>query len=336
MEIKQPFKAYLISKDEQGKALSAIVERSVEDLPPGEVIIEVAYSSLNYKDALSATGAYGVTKNYPHVPGIDAAGVIVESQTKEFQPGDQVLVTGYDLGSNTDGGYQQYIRVPADWVVPLPENMTLKESMVIGTAGFTAAISVQSLLENGLHPEMGEVVVTGATGGVGSIAVALLAKRGFQVVAGTGKTEAAEFLKKIGAARIINREELDDQSGKPLLKARWAGGVDTAGGNILATLLKSCRLQGCIAACGLVAGSKLDLTVYPFILRGVRLIGIDSAQWPRKKRLAAWKKLANEWKIEQLDDFATVIKIDQLDEYIAKILKGQITGRVVVEVNFAD
>ena len=239
MNSTQPFKAYLVSKDKSGKTTSSIVNRTINDLPPGDVIIKVVYSSLNYKDALSATGNPGVTKNYPHVPGIDAAGKVVSSESEEFKIGDEVLVTGYDLGTNTDGGYSEYSRVPSEWVVPLPQNLSLKESMILGTAGFTAAVGVQLLLKNELHSEMGEVLVTGATGGVGCIAVSILASEGFSVVACTGKKDAHEFLKTLGASRIIDRTEIDDKSERPLLKSIWAGGVDTVGGNTLTTLLKS-------------------------------------------------------------------------------------------------
>ena len=333
MKSNKTFKAYLATKDETGKTTASIVDRTFDDLPQGEVIIQVAYSSLNYKDALSATGAYGVTRDYPHVPGIDAVGVVHESQHPDYRPGDRVLVTGYDLGSNTDGGYEEFIRVPADWIVPLSSSLTMKESMILGTAGFTAAIGVSAMLENGLKPSDGEVVVTGATGGVGCLSIALLAKEKFDVVAVTGKADAEDFLKSLGAKRILPREELSDQSGKPLLKAQWAGGMDTVGGNMLSTLIRSTKLQGVIAACGLVGGAELNLTVYPFILRGVRLIGVDSANWPKEPRWKTWRKLAHEWHLHNLNDIATVITMEQLDEYIAKILKGQITGRVVVEIN---
>ncbi|NOZ60062.1 MAG: YhdH/YhfP family quinone oxidoreductase [Calditrichaeota bacterium] len=333
MQIKQPFRAYLATKDDSGDTHAEIVPRNLSDLPQGDVTIQVAYSSLNYKDALSATGVYGVTRNYPHVPGIDAAGIVARSENSDFQPGDRVLVTGYDLGADTDGGYEEYIRVPADWVVPLPLDLSLKQGMILGTAGFTAAIGINAALENNLKPSAGEVVVTGATGGVGSIAVALLAKEKFQVVAVTGKADAVDFLKFLGASRVIGREELNDQSNKPLLKMVWAGGMDTVGGNTLSTLVRSTRNHGVISACGVVAGAELNLTVYPFILRGVRLIGVDSAQWPKEPRWKIWRRLAHEWKIEQLEDIATTIQLEQLPEYIEKILQGKIRGRVVVEIN---
>ncbi|HDP99804.1 MAG TPA: acryloyl-CoA reductase, partial [bacterium] len=262
----------------------------------------------------------------------DAAGVVASSQHPKFNAGDQVLVTGYDLGSNSDGGYSEFIRVAAEWAVALPENLSLRESMVLGTAGFTAAIGVQQLLQNELTPDKGDVVVSGATGGVGSYAVSLLAKLGFSVAASTGKSDANDYLSQLGASRIIDRSELDDQSGKPLLNVKWAGAIDTVGGNTLATIVKATAPHGAVAACGVVGGSELPLTVYPFILRGVRLIGLDSANWPRNQRLQIWKKLANEWKISDLESIAHSIRLEQLDEYIAKILKGEIRGRVLVDL----
>lgn len=332
MALPQTYQAYLVTKDAESRASAAIVDRPIEALPTGDVTIKVAFSSLNYKDALSATGNPGVTKNYPHVPGIDAAGVVVASDSDRFRIGDKVLVTGYDLGSNVDGGYAELIRVPAEWVVPLPISLSLKESMIFGTAGFTAAICVEQLQRNGVLPEQGEVVVSGATGGVGSLAVAILAKEGYTVVASTGKTDAHDFLKALGASRIISREELDDQSGRPMLKSVWAGAVDTVGGNTLATIVKSVHVQGSVAACGVVAGPKLDLTVFPFILRGVNLLGADSALWPREPRRQIWQKLANRWKLDRLEEISQTIALQQLDDYVKKILKGQIRGRTVVAI----
>ncbi|UCE06064.1 MAG: YhdH/YhfP family quinone oxidoreductase [bacterium] len=332
MPLPTSYKAYLVTKDEENRASASVVDRSFNELPQGEVVIKVVYSSLNYKDALSATGNPGVTKNYPHVPGIDAAGIVMASEYDRFEVNDKVLVTGYDLGSNTDGGYAEYIRVPAEWVVPLHENLTLKESMIYGTAGFTAAICVAQLQKNGVRPDQGEIVVSGASGGVGCIAVAILAKEGYQVVASTGKTNAHDFLKELGAARIISREELNDQSGRPMLKSIWAGAVDTVGGNTLTTIVKSTMVQGSVVACGVVAGPKLDLTVFPFILRGVNLLGADSALWPMSSRQQLWHKLATNWKVDKLESICHTIGLEQLDEYVAKILKGQIRGRIVVAI----
>ncbi len=332
MNLPDTYKAYLATKDDENRANTSIVERGFNELPQGEVVIKVAYSSLNYKDALSATGNPGVTKIYPHVPGIDAAGVVVTSKSDQFKVNDKVLVTGYDLGANTDGGYAEYIRVPADWIVPLPEKLTLKESMIYGTAGFTAAICVAQLQRNGVRPEQGEVVVSGASGGVGCIAVTILAKEGYRVVASTGKADAHDFLKVLGATRVVGREEVNDQSGRPMLKSIWAGAVDTVGGNTLSTIVKSTKVQGSVAACGVVAGPKLDLTVFPFILRGVNLLGADSALWQMEPRRKLWRRLATDWKIDNLELISQTIRLEELDGYVAKILKGQIRGRTVVEI----
>ncbi|RMF88123.1 MAG: acryloyl-CoA reductase [Nitrospinota bacterium] len=327
----ETFTAYLVSKTAENTFVPAIVERPLEDLPAGDVLIRVAYSSLNYKDALSATGHPGVTRKFPHIPGIDAAGTVVSSAVEQFRPGDEVLVTGYDLGSNTWGGYAQYIRVPADWVVPLPAGLSLYESMIYGTAGFTAALSVDAMEHNGLSPEKGEVLVTGATGGVGSIAVAILAKIGYRVAAVTGKTTEHDYLRRLGATTILSRDEVNDQSNRPLLSARWAGAVDTVGGNILATILKSTQQHGSVAACGLVAGAELPTTVYPFILRGVNLLGIDSVLCPMEKRRAIWARLASDWKPDHLEEIATTITLAGLQEKIQAILQGKVRGRIVVE-----
>jgi acrylyl-CoA reductase (NADPH) len=266
------------------------------------------------------------------VPGVDAAGTVAESGSPKFQPGQQVLVTGYGLGDERWGGYAAVIRVPAEWVVPLPAGLSLRESMIYGTAGFTAAQCLDALLHNGIEPERGEVVVTGATGGVGSLAVGLLAKAGFKVVAVTGKGDAAEYLKRLGATRIAARDEVDDQGGKPLLAARWAGAVDTVGGNMLATILRQTQLGGCVTACGLVAGTDLALTVYPFILRGVTLAGIDSAHCPMPKRQSLWQRLATDWKLDALDQIAREVPLSDINGPIQEILHGRIMGRVVVQV----
>ncbi|MEE4312806.1 MAG: YhdH/YhfP family quinone oxidoreductase [candidate division KSB1 bacterium] len=326
------YKAYEVTKREGEKALASIVERSTDDLPPGEVTIDVKYSSLNYKDALSATGSPGVTKNYPHVPGIDAAGAVRESSVDTFKPGDEVLVTGYDLGVNTSGGYGCCIRVPSEWVVPLPDGLTLRESMILGTAGFTAALGVHLLLLNGMTKDGGEVVVTGASGGVGSLAVMILSKLGYHVTAATGKKEAHIYLRDLGARDVINRGELDDVSGRPLLRGRWGAGFDAVGGNTLATVLKSTHQGAPVAACGVVGGPDLATTVFPFILRGVKLLGIDSALCKRPLRLELWERLAGAWKPDSLDAVCTEIGLEQLTEYVGKILKGQIRGRTLVSL----
>lgn len=326
------FRCYLVTKDDGGRFQGAVVEKSLEDLPDGEVLVCVAYSSLNYKDALSATGHPGVTRRFPHVPGIDAAGTVVESRSADWRPGDEVIVTSYDLGQNTWGGYAQYIRVPAAWPVRLPPGMTPRESMVLGTAGLTAGLSLLSLSEHGVSPDRGEVVVSGASGGVGSLAVALLAKAGFKAVASTGKPEAHELLRELGAARVVGREDLDDASSKPLLPTRWIGAVDTVGGRTLATILRATDRGGCVTACGLVGGAELPLTVYPFILRGVQLVGIDSGECPHERRERVWKLFTGDWRLDGLQRLVTEISLHELGPAIERILAGRSLGRVVVRV----
>ncbi len=290
------------------------------------------YSSLNYKDALSANGNRGVTRRYPHTPGIDAAGTVVESQDPSIRPGDEVIVQGHDLGMNTPGGLGQFIRVPAHWVVERPIGLSLLESMMLGTAGFTAAQCVQRLLDAGVTPVQGEILVTGATGGVGSIAVGLLAREEFTVVAATGKLDHQEFLHALGASEVIDRAELDDMSGKALLKGRWAGVVDVVGGNPLATAIKSTKPGGFVTACGNAASGDLSLTVYPFILRGVSLLGIDSADCSQDMRRRIWRQLAGPWRLPTLERLATMCRLDELDGHIEHMLAGRHTGRIVVDL----
>ncbi|QUI24311.1 YhdH/YhfP family quinone oxidoreductase [Vallitalea pronyensis] len=326
------FKAMQIKEHENNTFTRSIVYRSVKDLPDGDVLIQVKYSSLNYKDALSATGNKGVTKIYPHTPGIDASGIVVESKTPAFKHGDEVLVTGYDLGMNTPGGYGQYIRVPADWVVLLPPNLSLKESQIYGTAGFTAGLSVNKIIESGIEPEDGELLVTGATGGVGSIAVRILSKLGYHVIASTGKSQQKVTLLDMGAKDIILREAIDDASGKALLKARWAGVIDVVGGNTLATAIKSTQYGGSVTCCGNIASHKFTTSVYPFILRGVSLFGIDSGICPMPLRRKIWNLLANEWKPNNLDIDTEVIALEELDIKIDRILQGKNKGRTLVDM----
>ena len=275
-------------------------------------MIRVCYSSLNYKDALSASGNRGVTRKYPHVPGIDAAGIVEESNNPGFKPGDKVIASGFDIGMNTPGGFGQYIRVPAEWVLPCPKNITLRQSMIYGTAGFTAAQSVERLVNFPVVPEKGKILVTGATGGVGSIAIALLAHLNYRVCAVSGKPEAEEFLARLGAAETITRQQATDSSGKLLLKEKWAGVVDTVGGEILATAIKSTAYGGAVTCCGNVASPDLLLTVYPFILRSVSLLGIDSAKCPLHYRDKIWQRLAGEWCIENLESLATECRLAEL------------------------
>ena len=328
------FRALRVIETPAGKFERSIIEREIDDLPPGEVLIKVKYSSLNYKDALSATGNKGITKKFPHTPGIDAAGVVEISRNSNFATGEEVIVTGYDLGMNTDGGMAGYIRVPGMWVVPKPAEYTLKECMTIGTAGFTAALALYKMQLLGQSPSDGPIVVTGSTGGVGSIAVAIMAKAGYEVIAITGKREATEYLHHLGATKIESREFVNDQSGKALLKPRWSGAIDTVGGNTLATLLKACNLEGCVASTGLVDSPDILTTVYPFILNGVNLVGIGSAETPMEKRKAIWEMLSSDWNIkDKLPVIAKEVTLDDLNTtYIDSILQGKMIGRILVKI----
>lgn len=310
-----------------------IVERDVAALPAGELLVKVHYSALNYKDALSASGHKGITRHYPHTPGVDAAGKVIASDTEAFQVGEAVIVSGYDLGMNTPGGFGGYIRVPSSWAIKLPAALSLKDSMIYGTAGFTAAQAIFNLHHWGLQPSQGPILVTGASGGVGSLAVALLAKLGYQVVAMSGKPHAQTWLKQLGAHEIVAREHLADSSDRPLLPGQWAGVIDTVGGSVLTNALRSTRYRGAVACCGLVAGNELSLTVFPFILRGVALLGIDSAACPMELRLPIWSLLAGDWRLDNLAPFCTECDLTALNEiYLDKILQGQIQGRVVVRL----
>lgn len=327
------FRALVTSEAGDNRFVRELRSRSTDELPPGAVLVRVHYSSLNYKDALSATGVRGVTRRYPHTPGIDAAGIVEESTSAAFRPGDEVICTGYELGVNIAGGYGQYIRVPAEWLVPRPPGLTLREAMIYGTAGFTAALSLHHLQAHGLTPEHGEVLVTGATGGVGSVAVGLLAHAGYRVVAATGKIEQQDFLRALGAHDVIGRDQLDDRSDKPLLASRWAGAVETVGGNVLSTTLRSLKWHGIASCCGNVASPELHMTVFPFILRGVTLIGIDSVNTEMPLRRTLWSKLSGEWKLPLLDRLAHERTLDQLNPEVDRILKGGQTGRVLVNLS---
>lgn len=317
-----------------GKVSGGIVERPLDELPEGDVLVRVAYSSLNYKDALAAMGPPGVvTKTFPHVPGVDAAGTVARSRVDEFAEGDPVLATGFDLGASRWGGLAEYVSVPKDWIVPLPEGLTLRESMMLGTAGLTAAMGVHALEQHGVTPRSGRVVVTGATGGVGSIAIALLAKLGYEVAAVTGKRWMHEYLKDLGAAEILGREEVRDRSDKPLLARRWAGAIDTVGGDILSTIVRATTHGGCVACCGLTAGTELSLTVFPFILRGVFLCGVDAAWCPLAVKRQTWDRLAGPWKLDCLDRIARFIGLDEAPSRLARMLGGGSTGRLVVRIS---
>ena len=296
------------------------------------MLIKVSYSSLNYKDALSANGNKGVTKDYPHTPGIDAVGVIVKSQNSLFKVNDKVIVTSYDLGMNTDGGFSEYIRVPSAWAVKLPENLTMKEAMIYGTAGLTAGISVLRLTEL-VKPEDGKIIVSGATGGVGALSVSILAKLGYSVIAITGKKSEQDYLSNLGAKEIILRTDFENSDKRPLLKPICAGAIDTVGGVILENIIKSTVSMGAVTCCGNVASHKLDMTVFPFILRGITLIGIDSQNYPMKYRELVWNRLAQDWKPLQLLDTCVDITLDELGNKIDLMLQGKLKGRTVLKLN---
>tara|TARA_Y100001949_G_scaffold22054_1_gene15655 strand:- start:9240 stop:10232 length:993 start_codon:yes stop_codon:yes gene_type:complete len=326
------FKA-LQTNETDGRFETRLIERDTNDLPAGEVLIRVSFSSLNYKDALSASGNRGVTRNFPHTPGIDAAGTVAESSVSDFAVGDEVIVTGYDLGMNTSGGFGQYIRVPAAWVIKRPVGLSLREAMALGTAGLTAALCIDKLEQAGLEPTDSPILVTGATGGVGSIAIALLSKLGYRVAAVTGKAEQGDFLRKLGATEIVERSALQASTEKPLLKEQWAGAVDTVGGDILFNAVKSLRRGGSVACCGLTAGTNFQASVLPFILRGVNLLGVDSVEIPLVVKASMWDKLSVQWKLSNLDDLVQEISLDQLPEAIERTLAGQQTGRILVRLD---
>lgn len=324
------FRALVADKDEEGSMSLYVATKQTADLPKNDVLIRVHYSSLNYKDALSATGNPGVTKSYPHTPGIDAAGVVEWSDDKRFGTGDKVLVTGYDLGQNTDGGFGEYICVPAGWVVRLPEGLTLRESMILGTAGFTAAIGVKKIMGQEVAAESGSVLVTGATGGVGSLAVAILSRAGYTVIAVTGKKDQKPFLKELGAYEVISRSEVTDVPEAPLLSSRWVAAIDTVGGEMLDSVLRQTGHNGVVACCGNILGGKLETSIYPLILRGVSLMGIDSGNCLMEDRLKIWKNLADAWKPSNLERISRNCTLDDLPGEIEKILQGGQTGRVLV------
>jgi alcohol dehydrogenase len=322
----------LVEKTADGKFVRRIVERNEADLPAGELLIDVHYSSVNYKDGLSATGNPGVTRKFPHTPGIDVAGRVIESASPAFRKGDDVIAIGFDLGMNTPGGFGQRVRIPAGWAVPLPKGLSLEESMILGTAGFTAALSVHKLEAHGMRPEGGPVLVTGATGGVGSVAVMLLAKLGYHVTAGTGKAEQRAFLERLGAKDILSRDALNEGADRPLLKEQWGGVVDTVGGQILWNGVKGLKYGASLAACGLVASANVPATVLPFILRHVNLLGIDSVQLPLAQKAEIWNKLAAAWKLDDLASLEEKLTFSTLSDAIDRILAGRMVGRGVLDL----
>jgi len=325
------YKAFYVQELE-GNFVSNIQVLNTTDLPKGEVLVKVHYSSVNYKDALSASGNKGITKQYPHTPGIDAAGVVVSSNNDLFNVGDEVIVTGFDLGMNTYGGYGQYISVPAEWVISLPKGLTLKEAMIIGTAGFTAGISVTRLAEL-VKPADGKILVSGATGGVGSMAVSLLSKLGYEVIAISGKETEHDFLKTLGASDVLPRSRFQEVDKKPILSAQFAGAIDAVGGPILENILKSIQPLGAVTTCGSVSSTQLNMTVFPFILRGISLIGVSAQNYPVALRKILWTKLSTEWKLGNLETLCKEITIYELKNTIQDILEGKLKGRVIVNLN---
>ncbi|WP_276669194.1 YhdH/YhfP family quinone oxidoreductase [Thalassolituus oleivorans] len=326
------FLAYRVTETESG--MTATWESREDDqLPAGDVLIDVQYSSVNYKDALSASGNKGVTRAFPHTPGIDAAGVVVSSTDAAFKAGDEVVVFGYDLGMNTEGGYGQRIRVPSAWVLAKPAGISAAETMAWGTAGFTAALSVQKLERAGMQPSKGPVIVTGATGGVGSVAVALLAKLGYDVVALSGKAEQEAWLKAQGANRVIGRDEVMALKGKAMAKPLYQAALDTVGGDMVSALIPQIMPEGAVSTCGMIAGVKVEASVFPFILRGVSLLGVDSVEIPQAEKQLVLNKAAGEWKLAGLETMTTNVTRSGLAGILTKVLNGQGVGRYRVDLN---
>ena len=330
--MEQQFNALIVNKQEEQFTVE-IKQLKLTDLPNGEVLIRVHYSSVNYKDSLASIPNGNIVNTYPFVPGIDLAGVVVSSEDARFRVGDEVIATSYEIGVTHFGGYSEYARIPAQWIVPVPKGLTLKEAMIIGTAGFTAALSVWHLQENNSSPEKGKVLVTGATGGVGSFAVSILSTLGFNVEASTGKESEQAYLKKIGANTIVSREEVYDGKIRALGKQKWAAAVDPVGGEPLASLLSQIQYGGSVAVSGLTGGTKLPTTVFPFILRGVNLLGIDSVNCPMETRLKIWNRLATDFKPKKLEELIQQeVTLEQLPDVLPTLLKGQARGRILVKL----
>ncbi|WP_066251088.1 NADPH:quinone oxidoreductase family protein [Neobacillus drentensis] len=330
--MNEPFKALVVNKTESDFTVN-IKELTIPDLPAGDVLIKVGYSSINYKDELASTPDGKIVRSYPFIPGIDLAGVVIRSNDARFKAGDEVIATSYEIGVSHYGGFSEYAQLPAEWVVPLPEGLSLIEAMVYGTAGFTAALSVQRLEENGVTPDKGSVLVTGATGGVGSIAVAILAKRGYHVVASTGKQSEHDFLIDLGASEILSREDVTGEKTRALDKQLWAAAVDPVGGKTLASILSKITYNGSVAVSGLTGGGDVPTTVFPFILRGINLLGIDSVYCPMETRLALWKRMATDFKPDHLLKVMTKeVTLEELPNYLSSILKGEARGRTIVKL----
>lgn len=325
------FQALFIEKEEQDTSLH-FRDTTIDELPENDVTIEVHYSGINYKDGLAVLPDGKIVSEYPFIPGIDASGVVVETKSDRFQVGDEVIVTSYDFGVSYFGGYSEFIRVPADWVVPLPAGLSLKEAMILGTAGFTAALSVDALEFSGVTPTDGKIAVSGATGGVGSLSSAILSKRNYQVVASSNKADAAEFLQKFGVSEVVTREAFQPKKIRALDKQLFAGAIDCVGGKPLAYLLTAVQYGGAVTTCGMSAGGKLDTTVFPFILRGIQLFGIDSVLCPMPKRERIWNRLATDYKLANLDELATEIPFSELPTALHQVMNGGVTGRYLVKI----
>jgi acrylyl-CoA reductase (NADPH) len=325
-------KAFVVEKIADREFLAGIKDFPMPKCEDNEIVIKVTYSSLNYKDALSSIGNPGVTRNFPHITGIDVSGTVYESTSPIFKIGEKVLVTGYDLGMNTNGGHAEFVKVPAAWVARIPDAITDKEIMTFGTAGLTAALSINELISNGIKTESGDILVTGATGGVGSIAISILSKLGYNIIAISGKKEKSEYLKRIGANEVILREDFLKISNKTLLSEKYAGVIDTVGGEILAQALKQIKYDGVATCCGLTASHELNTNVFPFILRGVRLIGIDSVECKLEKKQLAWEKLASRWKIDNLSTIINEISLNEIKDTYELLLSGKAVGRYVVKI----
>jgi len=326
------FKA-LVLHEQDRKVSSSIETLALEQLPEGEVLVRISHSTLNYKDGMVLNGLGRLVKSYPHVPGVDFAGVVEQSTSPDWQAGDPVVLTGWRVGEWHWGGYAQYARVNADWLVRLPDGMTAERAMAIGTAGFTSMLAVMALERHGLTPASGDVLVTGAAGGVGSVAIAILTHLGYRVVAATGRPETHQYLAGLGASAFVDRAELAQPVVKPLQAERWAGAIDSVGSTTLATVLTQLRYRGAVAACGLAGGNDLPASVIPFLLRGVNLLGIDSVLSPQPERRQAWSRLARELDPALIDGMIQVIGLADLPDYANRILKGQVRGRIVVDVN---
>ena len=326
------FKA-LVLEEEDGKVSNQIKDLSVDDLPEGDVLVRVEYSDVNYKDGMIVNGIGGLVRNYPHVPGIDFSGIVEESSHARFNAGDKVVLTGWRVGEVHWGGYAQRARVNGDWLVALPEGLSTRQAMAVGTAGLTSMLCVMALEDHGLTTDAGSVLVTGAAGGVGSVAVAILARLGYSVAASTGRESLQDYLKSLGASEIVARADLSEPSKRPLESENWAGAIDTVGSTTLARLLTQIKYGGSVAACGLAAGLKLETTVIPFLLRGVNLLGIDSVMQPYENRVQVWDRIASDLPHDKLEEMTDVIGLDGVAEAASSILGGQVRGRLVVDLN---